>query len=185
MELFGIGPLELIVIVVIALIILGPRDLSAFGLSMGRLLRKVVMSPEWKALLTIGKEVKEAPTKLMREAQLDELNQELQSQLKDPLKDVGDAVNQSTAAVNQSLKATGDGIKATIKPAENPKPADAGAADPLAAWKNPSAAGPAPEPTNSIDRRLAAEPKAQQPTKPTPKPGPILLTAEFDDEDAN
>ena len=50
MEVFGIGPLELLFILLIALIILGPSDMVKAGLTLGRFLRKIITSPEWRTV---------------------------------------------------------------------------------------------------------------------------------------
>ncbi len=71
MEFLGIGPLELLFIVLIALIILGPQDMVKAGHTVGRLLRKTILSPTW---LTIQKKVRTLPYEMMREAGLDDLN---------------------------------------------------------------------------------------------------------------
>ena len=72
MEILGVGPLELAFILVIALILLGPKDMIAAGRTFGKTLRKIVTSPAWKAVRTTGQELQQLPTRLMREAGLDE-----------------------------------------------------------------------------------------------------------------
>ena len=44
MELFGIGPLELLFILIIALIVLGPKDMVKAGRTLGRFMRQLMMS---------------------------------------------------------------------------------------------------------------------------------------------
>lgn len=73
MEILGIGPSELVFIVLIALILLGPKDMVAAGRTFGKMLRKIVTSPTWKAVRTTGHELQQLPTRLMRDAGLDEL----------------------------------------------------------------------------------------------------------------
>ncbi len=77
MEVFGIGPLELIFILLIALIILGPGDMVKAGLTLGRFLRKIITSPEWRTVQKASRELRYLPNRLMREASLDELSNEL------------------------------------------------------------------------------------------------------------
>jgi Sec-independent protein translocase protein TatA len=77
MELFGIGPLELFFILLIALIILGPGDMVKAGLTLGRFLRKIVTSPEWRTIQKASIELRNFPNRLMREASLDDLSKEL------------------------------------------------------------------------------------------------------------
>ena len=82
MEFLGVGPGELAFILLIALILLGPKDMIQAGRTLGKTLRKIVTSPTWKALRTTGQELQKLPTRLMREAGLDEIK-DLDKELRD------------------------------------------------------------------------------------------------------
>jgi sec-independent protein translocase protein TatB len=84
MEILGIGPSELVFIVIIAIIVLGPRDMQKAGRTIGKWLRKVVTSDRWKLFQQTSREIQTLPNRLMREAALDELRQ-TQQELKQPL----------------------------------------------------------------------------------------------------
>jgi sec-independent protein translocase protein TatB len=84
MEILGIGPSELLFIVIIALIVLGPRDMQKAGRTLGKWLRKVVTSDGWRLFQQTSREIQTLPNRLMREAALDELR-EVQKDLKQPL----------------------------------------------------------------------------------------------------
>jgi sec-independent protein translocase protein TatB len=71
MEILGIGASELIFILIIAIIILGPKDMQKAGRTIGRWLNSFVRSDGWKALQRASQEIKRIPTTLMREANLD------------------------------------------------------------------------------------------------------------------
>jgi len=73
MEILGIGPSELLFIVVLAIIILGPRDMQKAGRSIGRWLRQVVTSDGWKFFQQTSREIQTLPNRLMRESALEEL----------------------------------------------------------------------------------------------------------------
>jgi sec-independent protein translocase protein TatB len=75
MEIFGIGPQELFFIVLIAIIVLGPKDMQKAGKTVGRWLNQVMRSDGWKAFQRASKEIRSLPTNLMREANLEELQQ--------------------------------------------------------------------------------------------------------------
>ena len=77
MEIFGIGPLELLFILLIALIILGPSDMAKAGLTLGRYLRKLITSPEWRTVQKASRELRYLPNRLMREASLEDLSKDL------------------------------------------------------------------------------------------------------------
>ncbi len=73
MEFLGIGPSELVFIVIIAIIILGPKDMQKAGKTVGRWLNQLMRSDSWKALQRASREIKNLPTNLMREANMEEL----------------------------------------------------------------------------------------------------------------
>ena len=75
MEIFGIGASELIFILLIAIIVLGPKDMQKTGKTIGRWLNQFVRSDGWKALQRGSKENRSLPTNLMREANLEELRE--------------------------------------------------------------------------------------------------------------
>ncbi|MFT3895367.1 MAG: hypothetical protein QM730_27390 [Anaerolineales bacterium] len=71
MEILGIGPSELIFIVIIAIIILGPRDMQKAGKTIGRWLNRLVRSEGWQIFQKTSSEMRNLPTRLMREANLE------------------------------------------------------------------------------------------------------------------
>ncbi len=78
MDFLGLGPLELLTILLLALILLGPKDMIKTGRTIGRALRKLVLSPTWRTVQQTSKEIRQLPQKLIREAELEELEQELE-----------------------------------------------------------------------------------------------------------
>ena len=82
MEILGIGMPELIFIIIIALIVLGPKDMQKAGRTIGKFMRDIVTSDGWKAFLQTSREIRTLPNRLMREAN-DELNK------------IGDEINAS------------------------------------------------------------------------------------------
>jgi len=77
MEILGIGHLELFFILLIALIVLGPGDMVKAGRTLGRFMRKVVTSSEWRTVQKASRELRYLPNRLMREASLDDLQKDL------------------------------------------------------------------------------------------------------------
>lgn len=92
MDILGIGIPELTFIILIALIILGPKDMVSAGKSIGRMLRKVILSPEWAAVRKTGDELTRLPNRLMREAMLEDLQKELE----EPIRDVSRSIETAT-----------------------------------------------------------------------------------------
>ena len=90
MEILGIGPSELLFVVIIALIVLGPKDMQKAGRTVGKWLRQIVTSDGWKLFQQTSREIQTLPNRLMREAALEELK-EVQKDLKQPL-DTGNSI---------------------------------------------------------------------------------------------
>ena len=117
MEILGIGPSELLFIVIIALIVLGPKDMQKAGRTVGRWLNQLVRSDGWKAFQRTTTELRELPTNLMREA-----NEEMNKIEKDirknafPLKPKDFAVPASALASNP-LEGTENNIRPPVEPA--------------------------------------------------------------------
>ena len=78
MEIFGIGPMELLFIAMLAIIVLGPKDIVKAGRTIGRFLRKIVTSPAWKSVTRTSHEIRNLPTRLIREAGIEEEMAKLQ-----------------------------------------------------------------------------------------------------------
>lgn len=72
MEILGVGPLEFFFILIIALIVLGPKDMVKAGRTIGQFMRKVVTSPTWRAVNQTSNELRRLPNRLMREAGIEE-----------------------------------------------------------------------------------------------------------------
>jgi Sec-independent protein translocase protein TatA len=77
MEILGIGMPELIFIFLVAIIIMGPKDMQKAGKTVGRWLRNIVTSDGWKMFQQTSRELRTLPNKLMREAnqELEQVNQ--------------------------------------------------------------------------------------------------------------
>ena len=68
MEILGVGLPELAFIILIALIVMGPRDMEKTARTVGTTLRKIVKSDAWQAMRTTSRVVGKAPTQWMRDA---------------------------------------------------------------------------------------------------------------------
>jgi sec-independent protein translocase protein TatA len=86
MQFVGISPVELIFIVVILFLVLGPQDLVKLGSTLGRTIRSVRQSSAWQSFNDATRQLRELPENLARQAGVDELEQlgrEIGSELKD------------------------------------------------------------------------------------------------------
>jgi sec-independent protein translocase protein TatB len=82
MEFLGIGPMELVLILVVAIIVLGPKDMVKAGRTIGKFLHTLLTSDAWKAVRQTTKELENLPTRLVREAGLEDEVQKLQEDAK-------------------------------------------------------------------------------------------------------
>jgi sec-independent protein translocase protein TatB len=71
MEILGIGAPELIFILLIAIIVLGPKDMQKAGRTIGRWLNQLIRSDGWKVFQRTSAELRNLPRNLMREANME------------------------------------------------------------------------------------------------------------------
>lgn len=124
MEFLGVGPMELAFIVLIALILIGPRDLAKTARSAGRFLNRMYRSEAWKTLNEASQNLRTLPNRLAREAELEDL------------KEIKQSLDQTREALNPAKSLTG-GLQAWTNP---PAPRDTGPAPSPAAPAQPSLA---------------------------------------------
>jgi len=76
MEIFGVGTSELIFIILIAIIVLGPKDMQKAGRTIGRFLNQLIKSDSWKIFQQTSNELRNLPRNLMREANMEMMEAE-------------------------------------------------------------------------------------------------------------
>lgn len=91
MEIFNIGALEFLFILLLAFIILGPKKAVELARKVGQWVRDFVKSPFWKDIVSTSKDIKDIPRKIMDDV-------EIQNTI--------DEIERSTKEVNESLKGT-------------------------------------------------------------------------------
>ncbi len=126
MEVLGIGPLELFFILIIALIVLGPKDMVKAGKTLGGLLRRLVKSPVWAAMQQTSREIRTLPNKLMRDAGLEESIAEVQQ--------IGRDFKKEAAMIESLRRKSISDVKANTSDVE-PKPEKH--SNHLEAWTTP------------------------------------------------
>lgn len=146
MDFLGIGPLEIIFILLIALIIFGPKDIIKASQSAGRFLRKMIMSPGWRAVQQTSRDLRNLPNKLMREAGVDEIKQDLGKDVKDFKEmttppDLNKEIKEEINKIGEGLSAWTSPPPAELKPAETQP----------AAVKPDSTSDSTPSPTTESD----------------------------------
>jgi Sec-independent protein translocase protein TatA len=93
-EILGIGPLEIFLILILILIIFGPKEVDKAGKTIGKSLNRFIHSDTWKTINQTSQEIKNLPNRLMREAGLEDL----EKAAKEKLSQAGNTIHQPTAA---------------------------------------------------------------------------------------
>lgn len=92
MQFIGIGPLEFLLIVVIAIIVLGPKGMITAARETGKMIRKIIRSPLWRDVMDTSREIRDLPNKLVREAGIEEDLEELRRSTQQTLYDIDRSV---------------------------------------------------------------------------------------------
>jgi Sec-independent protein translocase protein TatA len=90
MEIFNVSPWELVLILLVALIVLGPENMVKTARSAGKAVNRFTKSAMWATLRSTTKELRDLPTRIVREAGLEEPASELDRQSRQ----IGSAVKQ-------------------------------------------------------------------------------------------
>ena len=88
MDFLGIGPLELLLIAVIAIIVLGPKGMVAGAREAGKAIRKIVRSPIWRDVVDTSREIREFPRKIAREAGIEQDLEDLRRSTRETVADI-------------------------------------------------------------------------------------------------
>jgi sec-independent protein translocase protein TatB len=117
MDIFGIGASELVFIILIAIIVLGPKDMQKAGRTIGRFLNQLMRSESWKVFQKTSTELRNLPRNLMREA-----NMEMMEAEKDLRRVIDPRANPS--ASSQSRQQPRPNETENLPPVDSGKPAE-------------------------------------------------------------
>jgi Sec-independent protein translocase protein TatA len=77
MQIFNVGVLEILFILILAFVILGPRRTIKTAKDVGVWIRNLAKSPIWRDIVSATSEIRDLPKKLMDEAELQRMVEEL------------------------------------------------------------------------------------------------------------
>jgi Sec-independent protein translocase protein TatA len=86
MEFLGISPVELLVIIVILFLVLGPQDLVKLGGTLGRAIRNLRESGTWRSIQDARRQLRDLPDQLAKEAGYEDvktIGKELKEEIKE------------------------------------------------------------------------------------------------------
>ena len=101
MDLLGIGPLELLFLILIALIVIGPRDIGKAARSIGRFLNRLYRSETWRMLTETSRKLRNLPNQLAQEAALEASLDEMHQ----TISEVGQEIAQDVRTLDEDLQA--------------------------------------------------------------------------------
>ena len=103
MQIFGIGPLELLLILVVMILVLGPKGMLQAARESGKFIRKIVRSPIWREIVGTSHEIRELPNKIIKEAGIEAEMEELRRSTQSGLNQYAKSVSTITAPGNKSI----------------------------------------------------------------------------------
>ena len=132
MEILGIGPFEILLVVVLALIVMGPDDMMKNARRMGKALRGFVRSDFWRELVGTSRDIRNIPKELIKETGLEEdikdiqkttrqLSAELSAEARQTTQELNAGVKQVTETAREEIAAAKSELKAET-PAPLPQP---------------------------------------------------------------
>ena len=101
MEIFGVGPLEFILVLILALVILGPEDMVGTARKIGQWVYRVVRSPTWRSIMETSQDLRALPQKIVREAGLEDTMKDI----KKTADEVKNDISQTTRQINTEMQA--------------------------------------------------------------------------------
>lgn len=104
MKIFNIGFPELILVLIIMLIFVGPGGMQESVRKLARLIRHVVRSETWRTFTSFFNEVKEFPAQVMKEVELEELGKDLKNELIEINQSVGTGITAAQSEMNDVLQ---------------------------------------------------------------------------------
>ena len=117
MEIFGVGPLEVLLIILLAIVLFGPKDIVDAARSAGRFLNRLYRSEGWRTLLRTSETLRSLPNRLAREAELEELDAVRQT-----VTETKKTISEAARDVDRGLRAwTPSGRPASSPPPSSPK----------------------------------------------------------------
>lgn len=152
MDFFGIGIFEILLIILIAIIVLGPQDTVKAGRSLGLAVRRFFSSEEWRTLLQATREIRTIPEKLLEETGLDHPEEILPSEA-EIRKEAGlDELERDMSQWKADLSAWGNSPVIIPTPETSPEAPGEGA---------PAPTEGAPDPVDGVS--TTASPPQEQP----------------------
>jgi sec-independent protein translocase protein TatB len=113
MQIFNVGALELLFILIIAFLVLGPKRTINTARDIGKWVRNIVKSPFWREIVTTSSEIRELPKKIMDDAELQKMiadldltSQELKQIINEAHSETEAELGKLEGEINQEMQST-------------------------------------------------------------------------------
>jgi Sec-independent protein translocase protein TatA len=103
MQIFNLGLLEIVFIVLLAFIVLGPQKAVEEAGNLGRWIRKIVKSPFWRDLISTSKDIKDIPRKIMDDVEIQKTLEDIDRSAKINFSSSVNTDNGEKSAKNESI----------------------------------------------------------------------------------
>lgn len=124
MQVFNVGLLEVLFILVLAFILMGPVKTVQASRRIGEKIRNLVKSPIWREIRTASREIKNIPKKVMDDAELQKLindldlsTQDVKQEISQTQKDVEGQLSNMESEIDEYWKthSVGEKVKTPVK----------------------------------------------------------------------
>lgn len=125
MEFLNIGLPELLFILLLAVVLIGPKDLVKFSRAAGKFLYRLFRSEAWVAVRDTSREIQDFPARMVREAGLDETLRGIKPSDSEPTAPAADSEHSIwppqavPPAAPEGIPPTGGDEAGTLPPAGN------------------------------------------------------------------
>jgi hypothetical protein len=181
MQILNVGIWEIFFVLLIMLIVLGPDNMMKTARDLGRFVSRATKSPMWATLLSTSREIRELPTRIVREAGMEESIKEIQQETSKISSEVEGELALATEQVglaDQEIQATNKDIARQSVPVAFSMRSEPDDSEPKEAEEvsNPLETDPAEEVEEMIED--AVEDAVPDPDKRSIAPPAIIETGE-------
>ncbi|NSW51570.1 MAG: twin-arginine translocase TatA/TatE family subunit [Anaerolineae bacterium] len=117
MKLFNFGIPEVILILVVMIIFLGPEQIVDLAGRLGRTIRRITHSEIWTSIWQTSRDIRNIPKTLVDETGLEESMKDIQDTANTLKQDIGEAQNEIKSAQTIHPEPELDGAKAALRDA--------------------------------------------------------------------
>ncbi len=115
MQVFNVGVLELLFILIIAFIVLGPKKTIRAAGDVGRWIKNFTKSPLWREIISTSREIRDLPHKLMEDEALKQTIEDLDYSAKEINKELNQMQIETDAEIQKIQQEINQGIQNAAK----------------------------------------------------------------------